>query len=112
MRWCCAIGRRALGALALVSGAGLAASGLALGSLDQGSYWETLWMAPVRLCFPFVTGLWLYRVRDRLPQVRLGWPLLSAIMVAAMLLPIWPVVGGSSSMACMKRPASSCCSRR
>ncbi|GHC89871.1 acyltransferase family protein [Novosphingobium pokkalii] len=85
---------RALGALALVSGAGLAASGLALGSLDQGSYWETLWMAPVRLCFPFVTGLWLYRVRDRLPQVRLGWPLLSAIMVGAMLLPIWPVVGG------------------
>ncbi|MCW1988413.1 UNVERIFIED_ORG: peptidoglycan/LPS O-acetylase OafA/YrhL [Sphingomonas sp. R1F5B] len=85
---------RALGVLAVISGVGLAASGIALGSLDQGSYWETLWMAPVRLCFPFVTGLWLYRMRARLPRIRLGWPLLSAIMVGAMLLPIWPEVGG------------------
>ena len=32
------------------------------GTLDQGSYWETFWMAPVRLFFPFLTGLWPRRI--------------------------------------------------
>jgi peptidoglycan/LPS O-acetylase OafA/YrhL len=85
---------RALAALAVVSGTVLVACCGYLGSLDQGSGWDSLWMAPVRLCFPFVTGLWLYRVRDRLPRIRLGWLPLTAIMVAAMALPTLPAVDG------------------
>jgi len=84
----------ALAALALLSGAVLVVSAGMLGSLDQGSYWETFWMAPVRLCFPFVTGLWLYRVRERLPNMRIGWLPLSLAMLAATAFPTLPAVGG------------------
>ena len=48
---------RGLGFLAIISGAGLFAAGGALGTLDHGHSYGPLWMAPVRLCFPFVTGL-------------------------------------------------------
>ncbi len=77
-----------LGAVALVW------TGAARGSLDGGWGWSNLWMAPVRLTFPFVTGLWLYRVRDRLPQPRVGFLPLTAALAAAVLLPIWPDAGG------------------
>ncbi|WBO22826.1 acyltransferase family protein [Sphingomonas abietis] len=85
---------RALGILAWASGALLVGCAVYLGSLDQGSDWHSLWMAPVRLCFPFVTGLWLYRARQRLPRLRLGWLPLTVIMVAAMAFPTLPPVGG------------------
>lgn len=84
----------ALGVLAVLSGILLLVTATLLGSLDQGSYWETFWMAPVRLCFPFVTGLWLYRVRDRLPKIRIGWLPLSLAMLAAIAFPTLPPVGG------------------
>jgi peptidoglycan/LPS O-acetylase OafA/YrhL len=85
---------RALGILALLSGTVLVACAATLGSLDQGAGWGRFWMAPVRLCFPFLAGLWLYRMRDRLPRVRLGWLPLCAVMVVAMAFPILPPVGG------------------
>ena len=85
---------RALGALAVLSGVVLVVSAARLGSLDQGSAWDSFWMAPVRLCFPFLTGLWLYRMRDKLPRLRLGWLPLSAAMVLAMIAPTLPEVGG------------------
>ncbi len=85
---------RALAIVAVVSGAVLVGTVTHLGSIDQGSAWDSFWMAPVRLCFPFVTGLWLYRVCDRLPAIRLGWLPLTAIMVAAMTFPTLPELGG------------------
>lgn len=85
---------RTLGVLALLSGLLLVACAGHLGSLDQGSAWESLWMAPVRLCFPFITGLWLYRTKDRLPQIRLGWLPLTIVMVAAIAFPTLPPIGG------------------
>jgi len=85
---------RVLGGIAIVAGIVLTACALSIGTLDQGSSFETLWMAQVRLYFPFVTGLWLYRLRDRLPRFRLGWLPLSVIMTAAMLIPIIPESGG------------------
>jgi peptidoglycan/LPS O-acetylase OafA/YrhL len=85
---------RTLGVLALLSGLVLVACGGHLGSLDQGSAWDSLWMAPVRLCFPFITGLWLYRMRSRLPQVRLGWLPLTVVMVAAIAFPTLPPIDG------------------
>lgn len=85
---------RALGLLALVSGAVLAGCTAMLDSIDQGSAWPSLWMAPVRLCFPFVTGLWLYRVRDRLPRFQLGWGPLSLALVAISAAPTFRPVAG------------------
>lgn len=85
---------RTLGMLAVLSAALLVGCGGYLGSLDQGSGWDSIWMAPVRLCFPFITGLWLFRVRGRLPRIRLGWLPLTVIMVAAIAFPTIPAVGG------------------
>ncbi len=77
----------ALAAIAVVSGLGLVVSGLAFGSLDQGSGWDRLWMAPVRLCFPFIAGLWLFRVRNRLSPLRLGYLPLTFVLVAVAAFP-------------------------
>jgi peptidoglycan/LPS O-acetylase OafA/YrhL len=84
----------ALAAIAVLSGILLIGTATWFGSLDQGSYWETFWMAPVRLCFPFVTGLWLYRVRDKLPRLRIGWLPLSLAMLAAIAAPTLPPIAG------------------
>lgn len=85
---------RSLGLIAIVGGVGLFAAGGTLGTLDHGHSYGHLWMAPVRLCFPFVTGLWLYRMRDRLPRFRLGWIPLTVLMVAVMAFPTLPEIGG------------------
>lgn len=85
---------RWLALLAALSGAVLAVGATLHGTLDLGSYWETFWMAPVRLFFPFLTGLWLYRVRDRLPDIRIGWLPLSIAMLAAIAAPTLPPIGG------------------
>lgn len=85
---------RWLAALAVLSGAALVAGATMHGTLDLGSYWETFWMAPVRLFFPFLTGLWLYRVRERLPDIRIGWLPLSLAMLAAIAAPTLPPAGG------------------
>jgi len=82
-----------LGILALLSGALLVACAVHLGSLAQGAHWSSFWMAPVQLCFPFVTGLWLYRVRNRLPRLRIGWLPLSLVLTAIVAIPLIPSVG-------------------
>lgn len=78
----------AAGAIALVW------TGGARGSLDGGWGWSNLWMAAVRLTYPFVTGLWLYRMRDQLPKFRFGFLPLTGVLTIAFLLPIWPEAGG------------------
>ena len=85
---------RWLALLAGASGVALTAGAVMQGTLDQGSYWETFWMAPVRLFFPFLTGLWLYRVRERLPKVQVGWLPLSLAMLAAIAAPTLPTISG------------------
>ncbi len=84
----------ALGALALVSAVPLVLTGLHFGTLDLGSAWDHWWAAPMRLCFPFITGLWLYRVRHRLTAVRLGFLPLTVILTVAVICPLLPDVGG------------------
>lgn len=85
---------RTLGGLAILSGALLIACTAMLDSIDQGSAWPSFWMAPVRLCFPFVTGLWLYRVRDRLPAIRLGWVPLSVLLIGITAFPTLKPISG------------------
>jgi peptidoglycan/LPS O-acetylase OafA/YrhL len=85
---------RALGVVAAVSGTVLVACAVARGGLDAGWGWDNLWMAPIRLCFPFVTGLWLHRVHRALPRWRTGHLALSAVLVALFATPTLPAEGG------------------
>jgi len=96
--WLRRLRARTLGVIAIVAAAVLVGEALHRGSLDAGFGWDNWWMAPIRLAYPFVTGLWLYRVRDRLPsvlqRVRGGWLPLSALLALAFLAPIMPEAGG------------------
>ena len=85
---------RTIGILAILSGVVLFACGVGIGTLDRGYAWDNLWMAPVRLCFPFLTGLWLYRVKERLPRVGIGYLPLTLILVIAFAAPRLPTAGG------------------
>ncbi|WP_312490042.1 acyltransferase [Sphingomonas sp.] len=89
---------RRLRVRALVALTGLAAlaslvTALSLGSYDTGWGLDNFWGAPVRLAYPFLAGLLVYRMRDRLPAVRLGFPILSLILVVLFAAPVLPVVG-------------------
>jgi peptidoglycan/LPS O-acetylase OafA/YrhL len=84
------LGTRALGAVMAVAAATLLWLLWQRNSIDMGSDWTTWWGAPARMAFSFVMGLWLYRVRDRAPKLRLGWVALSAILVLAFATPLVP----------------------
>jgi peptidoglycan/LPS O-acetylase OafA/YrhL len=58
--------------------------------VDMGSDWTSWWGAPARMGFSFTMGLWLHRVRARLPRLRLGWAVLSVILLAAFAVPLVP----------------------
>ena len=62
----------------------------------QGWGYSNFSMAPVRLIHLFVTGLWLYRVRDRLPRIRQGFLPLTLVLLAAFMMPVLPTVGSFS----------------
>ena len=79
-----------LGLVALVATAALIGMVWRSNSLDQGSDWDSLWGAPIRMAFSFTMGLWLYRVRERLPRRRLGWGLLTLILAAVFAAPLVP----------------------
>ncbi|WP_408590380.1 acyltransferase family protein [Novosphingobium sp.] len=79
---------RALLALAVPAGIGLAAGAAHYGTVSTGFGYSNWWMAEVRLAFPFIFGLWLHRVLPSLPKLRLGLLPLAAIMIAALALPV------------------------
>lgn len=88
------LGLRALIALAGLAALASAATALTLGSYDTGWGLHNVWGAPVRLAYPFVVGLILYRLGDRLPRVRLGFLPLSLILLLLFAAPVWREVGG------------------
>ncbi len=59
-------------------------------SMDQGSGWDSFWGGPARMAFSFTLGLWLYRIRDRVPKLRLGWIALTAVLAALFAMPLLP----------------------
>lgn len=79
---------------ALVGAGGLFATGAVLNTLDGGWGWNNFWMGPLRLWFPFIIGLWLYRARDSLPTFRLGWVPLTVVLIVAFCAPALPAAGG------------------
>jgi len=87
---------RTLAIIAVISGLVLLWAALQRGSLDAGWGYKNYWMAPIRLAFPFVAGLWLYRVYDRLPRINIGFLPLSAALLAAFMTPVLPKLGSFS----------------
>jgi peptidoglycan/LPS O-acetylase OafA/YrhL len=88
------MGAWGLGLAAVVAGALLAWGGITRGFIDGGSDWPSFWMAPLRLAAPFLAGLWLYRVRERLPRIEIGWLPLSLVLAVVFCLPSLPVMQG------------------
>lgn len=80
------LGRRVLGAVVVVAALALVAAALKHGSLDGGYAWHSLWMAPVRVAFPFAAGLLLHRLgaHIRVPGAYVG---LSVLLVLAFAAP-------------------------
>ena len=90
------LGTRVLGIIAVLGGLILLWEALQRGSLDAGWGYQNFWMAPIRLIFPFATGLWIYRVRDRLPRIELGFLPLTVALLAAFMMPVFPKIGSFS----------------
>lgn len=88
------LGIAALAAATAVAALVSAATALHLGSYDTGWGLHNFWGAPVRLAYPFLVGLLLYRLRDGLPRLRLGFLPLSAVLGAVFAAPVFPEVGG------------------
>ena len=79
-----------LGAVVAVAALGLAYVAWHENSVDRGPAWENMWMGTVRMAFSFTMGLWLYRIRDRGPKLRLGWVLATVILAAVFAMPLIP----------------------
>lgn len=60
------LGHRALTGVVLLSAVALTATAIGHGHLHGGWGWDTVWMAPVRVAFPFFAGLLLFRSGWRL----------------------------------------------
>lgn len=82
-----------LAIIAVLGGLVLLWEAMQRGSLDAGWGYSNFWMAPIRLVFPFVTGLWLYRVHDRLPRIKVGFLPLTVVLLAAFMVPVLPKLG-------------------
>ncbi|WP_322964045.1 acyltransferase family protein [Sphingomonas fuzhouensis] len=88
------LGVRPLVALTIMAALVSAATALTLGSYDTGWGLENFWGAPVRLAYPFLAGLLLYRTRAHWPRIRLGFVPLSLMLLVLFAVPVWPELGG------------------
>ncbi|OYU35260.1 acyltransferase [Novosphingobium sp. PASSN1] len=85
---------RALFGLALACAAITLVSAAHFGTMSKGFGFDGWWMAPVRLAFPFVCGLWLHRAVGYLPACRLGLAPLSLALLAIFAA---PAIGGAGT---------------
>lgn len=76
------LNRTGLGVLVILSAAALAITAIWRGDLGTGWGYQTIWIAFVRMMFPFFAGLWLYRYGFRLRWSR---PLLMCSMALAIV---------------------------
>lgn len=80
------MGRKALITLVALSAIALAAASIIHGHLQGGWGWSTLWMAPVRVTFPFFMGLLLYRMNFRL-RIKSPYLISSLLLIAVFTAP-------------------------
>lgn len=86
------LGRKALIAVVILSGIVVATTAIVLGNLQGGWGWDTFWMAPVRVAFPFFAGLLLYRLNAKI-HIPVAYPLLSLALLILFALPYFPQNG-------------------
>ena len=84
------LGKRALGVAVALAAIALLWVLWRTNHIDVGSDWSSVWMGSARMAFSFTMGMWLYRLREGLPKVRLGWIPLSAILVLVFAAPMVP----------------------
>lgn len=75
------LSRRALQGVVAVSAVAVVAAALKHGSLQGGYSWDSFWMGPVRVAFPFAMGLLLFRQRISLRVPGAFWAL-SGVLLA------------------------------
>ena len=86
------LGRKALISVVALSGIVLAVTSITHGHLQGGWGWDTFWMAPVRVAFPFFCGLLIYRLNARI-RIPVAYPLLSLVLLILFILPYFPMNG-------------------
>jgi len=87
---------RKLASVVAFSAGVLGVTALRMDGLLIGNKFETIWGAPIRMVFPFLCGMLLYRLRRRvaLPQVGFVW--LSLVLMLAFAVPVLTKRGGLS----------------
>jgi peptidoglycan/LPS O-acetylase OafA/YrhL len=80
------MGKKTLAAVVVLSAAGLAATAIAHGHLSGGWGWNTLWMAPARVTFPFFMGLLIYRMNFRI-RIKSPYLISSLLLLAVFAAP-------------------------
>lgn len=87
------VGTRFLAFLAVCAGAALIIVAYGQDTLNRGWGWDDMGTGTVRMAFSFITGLWLYRLRDRLPKLDLNWIVLTLVLAAVFMVPNQPAIG-------------------
>ena len=80
------LGVRALCVLVAISAVVLAWAGSNQAHLSVGWAWDTFWLAPVRVAYPFFAGMLLYRLGGIIPM-KWGYPILSVVLLAVFMAP-------------------------
>lgn len=80
------IGQRTLLGLVVMAGVVLSGTAISQGQLGQGWSWDTFWVAPVRVAYPFFAGVLLYRWGGTIP-VKWGYPILSIVLLGVFMTP-------------------------
>jgi len=88
------------GGLCIASAAVLAWTACHFNDLGHGWGWADFWAAPVRLAYPFLTGLLVYRLRFKLP-VPQPFVVLSLVLVAIFVAPLMGKYNGWFEAGCV-----------
>jgi peptidoglycan/LPS O-acetylase OafA/YrhL len=86
--------------LCLAAAAALVVTALHFNLLVWGWGWKTYWVAPIRLAYPFLAGLLLYRLHLKL-RVPQPYIVCSVLLVAVFTLPVMGVYNGWYEAACV-----------
>lgn len=94
------LSQSALLVLAAFAGVALLLTGLHFGELIGGWDWDTFWVGPVRLAYPFLAGLWVSRSSLR-GRLRNGYVWLSLALVLMFVAPSFGKLDGLYESLCV-----------
>ncbi|MES2388688.1 MAG: acyltransferase [Bacteroidota bacterium] len=93
------LGKPGLWLLVITSGLTLLITAAYLPNLGTGWGWENIWIAPIRMMFPFFAGLLLYRTGLRI-KIPFAYPLLSLLLLIIFCAPTF-TYNGLAEAACI-----------